>query len=259
MTTTYNSLSHEDFVQRVKEFNPDIEIIGNYDGINRKLLVRDRYGLLNVTANTLFKSPPTIQVAVDKTKYWMTKYNIEELHGYKYDYSISEYKGTHIKMNIICPKHGEFLQYPTNHAKGHGCWGCFTENIKGGHGGLNLNTAEIKKNEWENKEAFVYHIKIESDVESFYKIGITTQNLKKRFRNLKPYNYEVLNYVTTNLYEAVKIERECLDFIKDYSYIPSVKFDGYTECFSHTAPEVENLLIQYSSNPTQSQPNQLPL
>lgn len=37
------------------------------------------------------------------------------VHGDKYDYSKAVYKGTHEKICIICPKHGEFWQEPNNH------------------------------------------------------------------------------------------------------------------------------------------------
>ena len=37
------------------------------------------------------------------------------VHGDKYDYSKAVYLGTHTKLCIICPKHGEFWQEPDNH------------------------------------------------------------------------------------------------------------------------------------------------
>lgn len=37
------------------------------------------------------------------------------VHGDRYDYSKVVYKGSHEKVCIICPKHGEFWQDPTNH------------------------------------------------------------------------------------------------------------------------------------------------
>lgn len=50
-----------------------------------------------------------------------------KVHGNKYDYSKVEYKGCHVEVEIICPKHGSFLQTPTNHLLGHGCIKCRTE------------------------------------------------------------------------------------------------------------------------------------
>ncbi len=47
-----------------------------------------------------------------------------EVHGNKYDYSKVEYKGSTVKVCIICPKHGEFWQKPSDHLSGYGCPRC---------------------------------------------------------------------------------------------------------------------------------------
>ena len=44
-----------------------------------------------------------------------------KVHGDKYDYSKVIYKNTRTKICIICPKHGEFWQTPSQHLKGDGC------------------------------------------------------------------------------------------------------------------------------------------
>lgn len=46
------------------------------------------------------------------------------IHGDKYDYSNVNYLRNKIRINIICPKHGEFEQVPNNHLKGYGCLEC---------------------------------------------------------------------------------------------------------------------------------------
>lgn len=48
----------------------------------------------------------------------------KKVHGDKYDYSKSDYKGNHTKVCIICPKHGEFWQTPAKHLSGQGCPEC---------------------------------------------------------------------------------------------------------------------------------------
>jgi len=53
----------------------------------------------------------------------------KKVHGNKYDYSLVDYIDSKIRVDIICPKHGIFKQFPTNHLKGHGCWDCMTEYI----------------------------------------------------------------------------------------------------------------------------------
>lgn len=51
------------------------------------------------------------------------------IHGNKYDYSLVECKNSGTKVKIICPKHGEFEQVPSNHLMGNGCGKC-AGNIK---------------------------------------------------------------------------------------------------------------------------------
>ena len=47
-----------------------------------------------------------------------------EVHKDIYDYSEVEYKTSHDKVKIICPKHGVFEQFPYDHLHGHGCPSC---------------------------------------------------------------------------------------------------------------------------------------
>ena len=48
-----------------------------------------------------------------------------EIHGDKYDYTKTNYKGAYEPICIICPVHGEFWQTPTSHLNGkHGCKQC---------------------------------------------------------------------------------------------------------------------------------------
>lgn len=56
-----------------------------------------------------------------------------EVHGIKYDYSLSEYNGAHNKIKIICSIHGMFEQTPRSHLNGCGCPVCnlgFTKQFK---------------------------------------------------------------------------------------------------------------------------------
>ena len=48
----------------------------------------------------------------------------KKVHGNKYDYSNTVYINSETKLNIICPEHGEFSQYPNGHLNGHGCPKC---------------------------------------------------------------------------------------------------------------------------------------
>jgi hypothetical protein len=46
------------------------------------------------------------------------------IHEGKYDYTITHYKHSQEKLNIICPKHGTFSQIARDHLLGMGCWKC---------------------------------------------------------------------------------------------------------------------------------------
>lgn len=48
----------------------------------------------------------------------------KKVHGDKYDYSKVVYKTMRDKVCIICPKHGEFWQFPFDHINEHGCPKC---------------------------------------------------------------------------------------------------------------------------------------
>lgn len=47
-----------------------------------------------------------------------------EVHGTRYDYSLSEYSTGDKKIKITCKIHGTFEQRPNSHIKGHGCVVC---------------------------------------------------------------------------------------------------------------------------------------
>lgn len=59
-------------------------------------------------------------------KYDTNKFIVKarEVHGDKYDYSQVDYKGSNIKVKIICPEHGEFWQIPADHLRGRACLKC---------------------------------------------------------------------------------------------------------------------------------------
>lgn len=52
-----------------------------------------------------------------------------KIHGNKFDYSLTNYKNSKIKVKIICQFHGLFEQTPSNHLNGQGCPECGFESI----------------------------------------------------------------------------------------------------------------------------------
>jgi len=54
----------------------------------------------------------------------------KNMHGDKYDYSLTEYKKGINKVKIICKSHGQFEQIPHKHIIGHGCPKCINRYSK---------------------------------------------------------------------------------------------------------------------------------
>ena len=48
----------------------------------------------------------------------------KSLHKNKFNYDLVVYKNNKIKVKIVCPEHGEFLQRPNDHLSGYGCKKC---------------------------------------------------------------------------------------------------------------------------------------
>lgn len=71
------------------------------------------------------------------------------------------------------------------------------------------------------------------DFGEFYKIGITQQPLNKRFGARYP-AYQVVLTIETSLEDARKIEKDWLNAVKEYKYVPDnfpQEGGGHTECF----------------------------
>ncbi len=54
------------------------------------------------------------------------------------------------------------------------------------------------------------------------------------------YNIRLISEVKTTLYNAFIQEQKFIEKFKNYKYEPSIKFDGYTECFKK---EIYNVMF----------------
>jgi len=90
------------------------------------------------------------------------------IHNGKYDYSKFDYVDSQTPGIIICPHHGEFLQCPTKHRKGHGCKKC------------NCAKGWVRER-YEGNPATLYYAKINN----LYKIGLTTFDNKRFSQDIK--------------------------------------------------------------------------
>ena len=168
-------------------------------------------------------------VAADKRRLTTEAFieRAREVHGTKYDYSKSDYVTSHGKVEIICPRHGTFLQSPATHTKGNkaGCPGCAVSGFD------------------QTKPALLYYLAVRTDNdETLYKIGITNLTVQKRFptldlariRVIKTWNFERGG-------DAAKREIAVLQEFSDdlYTGIDVLVGAGNTELFARDVLELD--------------------
>jgi hypothetical protein len=78
------------------------------------------------------------------------------IHGSTYEYSKSIYLGTHKKLLITCPDHGDFLQTPAKHLSGQGCSYC--ADSRGGQRNRSTLSEFIRKSNIIHNNAFDYNL-----------------------------------------------------------------------------------------------------
>lgn len=145
-------------------------------------------------------------------------------HGKKYDYNKVQYKSNLKKVEIVCPKHGSFMQEPANHWNGHGCMRCAVENGRHGVGGYTEET--LKES---NETGVVYVLKIK-DGKIYYKIGISKFGGDKRIKDISYSDKAEVLYESKRilLKDAFRIEQEMLSQHNRYRHSHK-KISGWTE------------------------------
>ena len=128
----------EEFIAKAKKVHGDkydysqVNYINSYGIVS---IICPIHGKFNMRAGTHINNkegcPICGQIKSIESRKQTTEEFIEKakkIHGDKYDYSLTEYKGTNILIKIICNKHGLFTQYPYYHLDGCGCQQCAKEN-----------------------------------------------------------------------------------------------------------------------------------
>lgn len=174
---------------------------------------------------------------------------VHEAKGVEYDYSKAEYKNAKYAVEIICALHGSFFQVATEHLKGYGCQECGKE-VSRGWSRSDFKRISRKNN---NGNATLYVIKCLDGENHFYKLGVTTTDLKTRFRNTRsmPYEYSVECVIDGEAGYIYDLEVKLHLLLKNKSYEPNIKFRGYTECFTTIKPIIR--LLKELSNTDQLQ------
>lgn len=225
-------------------------IEGEYNNRRSNMTCIDENGYKFVTNYNRLKNDRFPRI-VDKTNpYSMyninlyitnNKSNIELIEG-------QQYKSAKSKLKFKCLIHDCIFEMNWNNfSQGKGCPMCGIE-ASHGEGGYNTALAERHKVEYLTIPMNLYIIKCNDKTENFYKIGLTKNDVKTRFcsRKAMPYDYEELYFVSGDKYNFIYLEDELHKINEEYSYIPKIYFEGYTECFSNLNFEkIEEVIKRY--------------
>jgi hypothetical protein len=218
-------ITHEEFINRLP-ISRLYKILSNYDGIDNNVLIEDKYGKCLMKAYDLMKGrSTTIQSAVDKEEYFLNK--AKEVHGNKYTYKNFIYRGGREYSVITCLLHGDFKQKPFSHLSGKGCAKCKGMKIGG------WKRSDFIRIAGERNCTF-YILRCFNENEEFYKIGITSLSIKRRYNtpSKMPYNYETIKEIKGTALEIWDLEKEYKRKSKKNQYIPLISFGGScSECF----------------------------
>jgi len=102
----------------------------------------------------------------------------------------------------------------------------------------------------------LYLLEFFDNEERFIKIGITKRTISARFQPTSlPYEYKIVDIMTTTLYAAWKIEQQIVQCFSEQKYLPRKKFGGNGECFQRAALRKIRKTIMEISNELEDQPN----
>ncbi|MFV5701058.1 hypothetical protein ACM55F_04210 [Flavobacterium sp. XS2P12] len=149
-------------------------------------------------------------------------------HGNTYQYDQSSFQILSEFVRIYCIKHGWFEQRGHRHLSGQGCPTCARQLHRGKW------KSELLPQELRDINCNLYYFRLIGNSEDFYKIGITNDVNRRRItiERQSGYTVEVVSILAGTLYSSMQLEESLHEEYIECSYLPKIKFPGYTECFS---------------------------
>lgn len=173
-----------------------------------------------------------------------------KIHGNIYNYDDTIYTLDNKKVNIKCSKHGIFSQVASNHLQGQGCPLCKNEKIsiisKNNCYGWTLSRWKEK---CKNKIPQFYILECSNHEEEFIKIGITSNDIKKRYpgKYQMPYNFKVIYKKVDSIEYIYKLEKFIKKCLKNDKYKTKLRFSGMYECYEkNTFDKIIKLINDFS-------------
>jgi len=126
-------LTNEQFLKKVIKIHGyyyDYSLVEYINSRTKIKIICPIHGVFEQTPNSHMRGQGCLFCYLENKKMLLQDFIKKsiEIHGNKYDYSLVEYKGANIKVKIICPVHGIFLQTPSSHLQNRGCKKCGIKN-----------------------------------------------------------------------------------------------------------------------------------
>lgn len=259
------SYTVEDFIKKSKEKFGDfldyseVEYLRSHSPVKMSCPVHGQFNTTPAThLQSEFPCPKCSKELGNKKKRKTTKEFVDQakqVHGDRYDYSLTNYVNSTSKVDIICKEegHGTFSQAPCMHIRRAGCPVCADSD----RGWTRTKWFE-RAMKSSNFDSFkVYLLEFEGKGEKFYKIGKTFTKCTARIsaissQSKNQYNLREICHLSSpdnskNSSDMIfDIELFCHGRFADYSYTPKTYFGGYTECFSYIPDDFDFLKMAIS-------------
>lgn len=125
-------LSQEQFIQKVTDIHNekyDYSLVNYINARTKIKIICPIHGEFEQTADNHIRYGCSKCPYSNMKENFIKKSNIKFNNKFNYDKVV--YKNNNTKVVIICPKHGEFLQTPSNHEfSKHGCGECGSESLE---------------------------------------------------------------------------------------------------------------------------------
>lgn len=216
-----------------------------YTKAREKLIVTCReHGDFLTTANSHLRGKGCPECGVNKAAKTRAKglelfvKQSKAINKNRYSYDKAVYVNTHMYVILTCKIHGDFKVTPNSHLRGANCSKC--SYLLNGYTRTNFSNRCNGNNNGLGK---LYVIKCYGGGELFYKVGISSTSVAKRFsgRSKMPYSYELVMEINDSPDSIYDLENNLLRDLFRYYYKPKVDFKGKTECFSELQPVLDCL------------------
>lgn len=225
--------STEQFIEEAKEIHGD-----KYDYSKVKYTSNDKHVIIRCPIHGDFIQTPTTHLRgcgcnkcsnnIRTPQEFITK--AREVHGDKYDYSLTNFVDSRERVTITCKEHGEFQQKAGDHLIGKGCPGCAISGYD------------------QTKPGILYYLKVNDGLA--YKIGITNKSVQKRYSKEELSRIEVIQ---SWKFEdgSVAYERE-QNIKKVYAHArykgEDLLKDGNTELFNYDVLKLDKHSVKESED-----------